>query len=212
MQDKVIPVYLCPADQGNAVPFAGYTHNPGPWGRGNYAANAGPGWWQMSLDGASYAETYGLTGPVFGINFGSVFFRIPDGVSATVMFNEVRIGVNDLDPRGVWAMGYPGASITAANAIGDCTTPNDANEGSDDIQGCPDFYYPASALAITWAAPPGSPTSVGPAGSAGSRHPGGVNVCFCDGSVRFVSDFVEQGIWFQLLSSNDGGVPSYIGD
>lgn len=214
VQDKVIPVYLCPADNGNAIPFAGYTHNPGPWARGNYAANAGPGWWQMSLNGNSYTEAYGLTGPVFGINYGSALHRIPDGVTATVMFTEVRVGVNALDPRGVWMMGYPGASITAANAIGDCTVPNDANEGSDDVQGCPDFYYPGIGTRDHMGCSTGFLDLGWPSwqAQARSRHPEGVNICFCDGSVRYVSNGIEQGVWFQLLSANDGATPSYIGD
>lgn len=168
----------------------------------------------MSLDGRSYAEAYGLTGPVFGINYGSVLHRIPDGVTATILFTEVRIGVNASDPRGVWAMGYPGASITAANAIGDCTTPHDANETSDDIQGCPDFYYPGIGTRDRMGCNTGFLGLGWPSWQAQSRsnHRGGVNVCFCDGSVRFVTDFIDQGVWFQLLSANDGATPSYIGD
>ncbi len=214
VKDKVIPVYLCPADKGNAVPFEGYTHNAGPWARGNYAGNAGPGWWQMSLDGRSYAETYGQTGPVFGINYGAVLHSIPDGVTATVLFTEVRIGVNASDPRGVWAMGYPGSSITAANAIGDCPTPNDVKETSDDIQGCPDFFYPGIGTRDRMGCARGLLNLGWPSWQAQSRsnHRGGVNVCFADGSVRFVSDFIEQGVWFQLLSANDGATPTHLGD
>src|SRR5204863_5459723 len=113
VRDQTIPLYLCPADQAAHTPFAGYRTDPRPWARGNYAANAGPGWWQMSLDGGRYEEAYGMTGPVMGINFGAALERIPDGTSNTVMFTEVRIGVNETDPRGVWAMGYPGSSVVA---------------------------------------------------------------------------------------------------
>jgi prepilin-type processing-associated H-X9-DG protein len=45
-------------------------------------------------------------------------------------------------------------------------------------------------------------------------HGGGVNVCLADGSVRFVSDFIELGtpgtppgclgVWDKLNLSNDG--------
>ncbi len=214
VKDKVIPVYLCPADKGNAVPFAGYTQNPGPWARGNYAGNAGPGWWQMSLNGQSYKDAYGLTGPVFGINYGASFMRIPDGVTATVLFTEVRIGVNASDPRGVWALGYPGASITAANAIGDSPTPNDANETSDDIQGCPDFFYTGIGTRDHMGCGRGLLGLGWPSWQAQARsnHRGGVTVTFCDGSVRFITDFIDQSVWFQLLSSNDGSSPGYLGD
>jgi prepilin-type processing-associated H-X9-DG protein len=206
VQDKVVPVYLCPADRGNATPFAGYEGSPGPWARGNYAGNAGPGWWQMSLDGRSYAELYGQTGPVFGINFGATLTRIKDGVSNTALFTEVRVGVSAADPRGVWALGYPGGSITAANAIGDCIVPNDRTETSDDLQGCPDVYYPGIGTRDGMGCNPGLLNLGWPSWQAQSRsrHENGVNVCLADGSVRFVANTVSQGVWFALLSSNDG--------
>ena len=206
VKDKVIPVYLCAADVGNRTPFEGYTQNPGPWARGNYAANAGPGWWQMSLDGRSYQENYGQTGPVMGINYGAIIHRIPDGATSTIMFTELRIGVGESDPRGVWAMGFPGSSITAANAIGDCPTPNDANETSDDVQGCPGFYYPGIGVKDRIGCNKGFLNLGWPSWQAQSRsmHLGGVNVCFADGSVRFLSNTIDQGAWFRLLSANDG--------
>jgi prepilin-type processing-associated H-X9-DG protein/prepilin-type N-terminal cleavage/methylation domain-containing protein len=206
VKDKVIATFLCPADQGQQAPFSGYPQAPGPWARGNYAANAGPGWWQMSKDGRTYMESYGRTGPVLGINFGAVPGSIPDGASTTVMFSEVRVGVSALDPRGSWAMGYPGSSVLAANAIGDCTTPNDAGEGSDDIEGCPQWWYPGIGTRDHIGCSTGYFNLGWPSwqAQARSRHAGGVNVCFADGSVRFVGDYILQGVWFSMLSSSDG--------
>lgn len=206
VQNKTIPIYLCPADAGADVPFSGFQNVPGPWARGNYACNAGPGWWQMSLDGGTYQESYGKTGPVMGINFGASLPSIPDGASNTVMFTEVRIGVGPTDPRGVWAMGYPGSSVTAANAIGDCTTPNDHNEGSDDVQGCPNFYYAGIGTRDCIGCSTGFANLGWPSwqSQARSRHGAGVHVCFADSSVRFISDYVAQGVWFYMLSSSDG--------
>jgi prepilin-type processing-associated H-X9-DG protein len=206
VQNQTVAVYLCPADIGAAAPLSGYQNVGGTWARGNYAANAGPGWWQMSLNGETYQESYGTTGPVMGINFGAILPRIPDGASNTIMFNEVRIGVGPLDPRGVWAMGYPGASVTAANAIGVCTTPNDRNEASDSVQGCKEFWYQGIGSRDCIGCSKG-PVDLGwPSwqAQARSRHSGGVNACFADGSVRFVSDYVAQGIWFYMLSTSDG--------
>jgi prepilin-type N-terminal cleavage/methylation domain-containing protein/prepilin-type processing-associated H-X9-DG protein len=40
--------------------------------------------------------------------------------------------------------------------------------------------------------------------SARSSHPGGVNVAFCDGSVRFIKDSVAVRTWY-ALSTRDGG-------
>lgn len=41
---------------------------------------------------------------------------------------------------------------------------------------------------------------------ASSRHPGGVVITYADGSTRFVSDTVDQSIWFALGSANAGEV------
>jgi prepilin-type processing-associated H-X9-DG protein len=214
VKDKVVPAYLCPSDIGNDDPFQGYTHSKGSWARGNYAGNAGPGWWQMSLNGGSYKEAYGKTGPVFGINYGATLQKIPDGMAATILFTEVRIGASAADPRGVWALGYPGGSITAANAIGDCPTPNDNSETSDDVQGCPQFYYHGIGTRDRMGCARGFLNLGWPSWQAQSRsqHPGGVNVCFADGAVRFISNTIDQGVWFSLLSANDGRSVEYRGE
>jgi len=49
-------------------------------------------------------------------------------------------------------------------------------------------------------------TFVGPSGSAppNSNHPGGVNVCFSDGSVRFVKDTVNLQAWWATGTRNGG--------
>lgn len=210
VQRETVPVYVCPADRTDA-PFGGYRHAPGPWARGNYAANAGPGWWQMSLGGGSYLEAFGKTGPVMGINFGTQLRRIPDGASATVLFTELRAGVNDRDPRGAWAMGYPGSSVTAANAIGDCTNPNDNHEGSDDIEDCPKFWYKGIGSRDRMGCGQGFANLGWPSWQAQSRsqHRDGVNVAFADGSVRFVSNYVSQSVWFYMLSTRDGVAYAY---
>jgi prepilin-type processing-associated H-X9-DG protein len=51
---------------------------------------------------------------------------------------------------------------------------------------------------------------VGPYGSAtaNSLHPGGVNVCFCDGSVHFIKNSVTLQTWWGLGTRNGGEVIS----
>ncbi len=53
-------------------------------------------------------------------------------------------------------------------------------------------------------------TLVGPTGSAppNSNHPGGVNLCLADGSVRFIKDSVNLQAWWGLGTRNGGEVIS----
>src|SRR5262245_35253037 len=80
VKDKNVPIMLCPSDPNIGTPFG---LNNGPWARGNYAANAGPGWLNQTRDGA--AGTDGSTtnpprynafsaapgGGLFGVNWGT---------------------------------------------------------------------------------------------------------------------------------------------
>ncbi len=108
-------------------------------------------------------------------------------------------------------MGLAGSSVTAANAIGDCPTPNDHNEKSDDIENCSDFWYPgigtANGMGCSYDVPPTNNYPNWQA-QARSRHLGGVNACFADGSTRFIRQDIAQEVWFQILSRNDGQTPS----
>jgi prepilin-type N-terminal cleavage/methylation domain-containing protein/prepilin-type processing-associated H-X9-DG protein len=224
IRDKSIPLMLCPTDPNNQTPFA---INNGPWARGNYAANAGPGWLHDTLNGASSTGTRAPTdlervpaGGLFGVNWGDNFDALAgseDGTTNTILFNEVRAGINQYDRRGKWAMGVAGASVTAAHAIGDCTTPNDTNEYSDAIEDC--SHVRSTGGFNLMATPPsmglikmGCSNDNRPRNwpnlqaQARSLHAGGVNACFADGGVRFIRDDIVQFVWFCLNSRNDGKV------
>src|SRR5207245_2266353 len=128
-----IKTYLCPSDSFNQQPYnvlmgaapqpAAAHALPPPydgWARGNYAVTAAFDDFDHTNGGRSYV--YGgnnsplkgvSVGPVFAVNFGSKFGDIPDGLSNTIFFNEVRAGVGpraNWDHRGTWALGMPGAS------------------------------------------------------------------------------------------------------
>jgi prepilin-type N-terminal cleavage/methylation domain-containing protein/prepilin-type processing-associated H-X9-DG protein len=86
-----------------------------------------------------------------------------------------------------WAIGGPW--YTAANQYHHYNTPNllSCDSGSD--SGSP---YGGATGMIT----------------ATSNHPAGVNVCFVDGSVKFVKDSVSPQTWWALGSRNQGEVVS----
>lgn len=86
-----------------------------------------------------------------------------------------------------WAMGYPW--YTMVNSYHHYNTPNGLN------------CYPSGD--------PGSPYGgTSGASTASSNHTGGVNVAFCDGSVKFIKDNVNPQTWWGLGSRNGGEVIS----
>jgi prepilin-type N-terminal cleavage/methylation domain-containing protein/prepilin-type processing-associated H-X9-DG protein len=212
-----VPVYLCPSDPNNAVPYNDPIVVPSPaggWARGNYAANAGFNDYDHVNGGYSYPTKNApfnidggvLSSPVFAANYGARFADITDGTSSTVMFNEIRAGISPLDPRGVWAMGMPSSSITNAGRDATNPTPNntlgdDGNHG-DEIETCKSFWNPTIGSLQGMGCQKGG--SVMTSAQARSMHTGGVNACFCDGSVRFITNNISQLTWGLINSKSDG--------
>jgi prepilin-type N-terminal cleavage/methylation domain-containing protein/prepilin-type processing-associated H-X9-DG protein len=220
MAEQTLVLMVCPADASNHNPFllnltAGATTITG-WARGNYAANAGVSWLNFTVGGTDSSGPQGYSpanwGGPFAVNWGAQFTDITDGTSNTILFNEVRAGLNTSDRRGVWAMGLAASSITAAHATGDATNPNDLNEYSDDIEDC------AAARAASGLGTSGlGPLMMGCSddnqpnnwpnwqGEARSSHTDrSVNACFCDGSVRLIPQNIQESIWAAINNRNDG--------
>jgi prepilin-type N-terminal cleavage/methylation domain-containing protein/prepilin-type processing-associated H-X9-DG protein len=213
IRSTTLKMALCPSDVGADNMFA---LNGGSWARGNYAACAGASWFNYTLNGnsdgsGSPSGVTGGAGGCMGINWGCPIARIPDGSSNTIMVNEVRIGVDTNDRRGVWAMGLAGASVTAASANGDSTTPNDANPKSDDIENCQNITDYTNLylqrMGCSWDNSPNNWANW--QAQARSQHRGGVNTCFADGSVRFIEDTISETTWYYLLCRDDGNVVQY---
>ena len=59
--------------------------------------------------------------------------------------------------------------------------------------------------ANSWGGPPGG---LNDAITATSLHPGGVNICFTDGSVRFVKNSIGLQIWWAIGTRNQGEIVS----
>src|SRR5262249_52430789 len=79
------------------------------------------------------------------------------------------------------------------------------------------YYYMAgypSATRYNHVMPPNSPSCSGNgdagygAYAASSRHPGGVNICMVDGSVRFVKNSVNNNAWWAIGTRAGGEVVS----
>jgi prepilin-type N-terminal cleavage/methylation domain-containing protein/prepilin-type processing-associated H-X9-DG protein len=204
----------CPSDQGHEL----FTSRAGGgWARGNYGANTGPGmWWIGAPEGAitssgglmaesgwniggyyaSNVQNLPLGGP-FVVNGGHRINTFGDGTTNTILLDELRIGPSQNDIRGTWAMGQAGASISAANGRLDTPSPNISLSGWDDIQGGddrPDLGMGACGGCGSWQV------------TAKSRHTGGVNAAFSDGSIKFITNSVASRTWYLLHARNDNQV------
>jgi prepilin-type N-terminal cleavage/methylation domain-containing protein/prepilin-type processing-associated H-X9-DG protein len=233
---------LCPSDSFNRVKFDGSSdssvnkmNSTGQgWARGNYAANAAPNGYMtytsQAVQGANPAGSSGTNGwssrwvkGIMGANASLRLDDIRDGASNTILVAEIRAGVTSFDPRGVWAMSGSSSALWAEGSVGNDNGPNSTLSGGDTIPSCTPVQSALGGAAklnsIGMACSTGNLTQQ----TARSMHPGGVNVCFADGSVHFIPDSIELGqsnqgaavipssptsaklgVWDKLLLSNDG--------
>jgi prepilin-type processing-associated H-X9-DG protein len=140
-----------------------------------------------------------------GIKFGGAPFGyvnpqrlsdITDGSSNTLMLAEVVQGQR-IDLRGFTWWSDGAAFVTSLR-------PNDSNP---DVVTHPDFCdsYPPN--------PPANCVGINTADgyairvfAARSRHSGGVQVSFCDGSCKFIADSIDPLTWQHLGTSKGGEV------
>ena len=71
-----------------------------------------------------------------GFNKSFGFKDIIGGTSSFVILDEIRAGIHPLDPRGAWALGYAGASLTMRHGLitprEDAAGPNNQTVAADD--------------------------------------------------------------------------------
>jgi prepilin-type N-terminal cleavage/methylation domain-containing protein/prepilin-type processing-associated H-X9-DG protein len=211
---------------------------PYPWSptKGNYGVNWGNADYGQGVSGGNFTRNLYLQSP-FGINAngtGPITVRlaaVTDGTSNTHFVSEILQGASD-DIRGTiwtdnpgagsymtrfapngyqdyvplfppWATAVPASALVSNNmdhlasfgASGPGTSPPSPGSMCDS--------QPAQMLACYNQAGEGSEYT-----GSRSRHPGGVNSLFGDGSVHFMKNGINGLIWVQLGSINGGEVIS----
>jgi prepilin-type processing-associated H-X9-DG protein len=191
------------------------------WARGSYGANQGASDTDHMVNGQDGTGSSPYPGAsktgMMGANYGVRIAAVTDGLSNTIATAEMRAGLTTSDGRGVWAMGFAGASLCCEAKAYNPTPntqnfapgwPNNCDDGGDETQTC----WTLAARGINPGAL-GMPCNCtqgnrNAGGQARSLHPGGVNVGMGDGSVRFIKNSIANLVWFQILVSNDASIVS----
>jgi len=195
-----LEVMLCPSDRGQGQRFrgrVGATMNSENWARGNYALNGFqfvPSVWHQRADPPGTPAFDNWNSGIGGINTSNSITKITDGTSKTIMLAEMRVGLSEIDPRGVWALGMCGSNYHCRHIWNGVNTINSCGGGDDDV-------YNASAIIADYGADnlraecmlPDSSYSFSAQSVVRSVHVGGAFVALADASVRFISDFIEAG-------------------
>jgi prepilin-type N-terminal cleavage/methylation domain-containing protein/prepilin-type processing-associated H-X9-DG protein len=210
---QVIKLFLCPADKGQPVSVAYGEPVIGPT---NYAVCVGSG------------TTNG--GPPFGSPLGSdgmftagTTFRITDvsdGSSNTAMMSESLLGDGPEnasgaipgDPQLVYA--YTGFGVPLSDgACAGAAQWNVSNRrgftwASGEMRcGSYNHYYAPNPPLYDCVTNDATTFTSMAFRAARSRHTGGVNVLFGDGSVHFVANGIDLGVWRGLATRSGGEVP-----
>lgn len=227
LRSAPLVVAACPSDPFNDVgnPYArglaaGLTGNL--YARGNFAINVGPdsncvkpgseddpcvnGFFVDALD-LEHRNRQAWGSGIAGANKSFRLADVTDGLSETVAVDEIRAGLDRLDPRGVWALGQVGASALARHGrFSNTGGPNACDFDGDQFIGCAALEAELGEVRLRGQCMDCQASSleseINAKGTARSMHPGGVNVMMCDGSVRFVVDGIEIDVWHAMHTRN----------
>jgi len=192
-----VKTFVCPSDT-DRLPLALGARN-------NYYGNMGTTILYQAPSQVVGNSNYGFQphNGAFSASVAVRFADVLDGTSNTAMFSEKNKGdgsngVSSPDSDTFQPGTYPG---TADQAMADClaVNPLDLSKQGYSNVGAPWLQPYHSTTVYYHVLTPNSRSCMFPPGriatTAGSRHPGGVGVALCDGSVRFVTKSINLAIW-----------------
>jgi prepilin-type N-terminal cleavage/methylation domain-containing protein/prepilin-type processing-associated H-X9-DG protein len=196
-----VALFLCPSDSSSG--------NVG-YGKCNYMANLGA---QGNIGNGPVPLDRTRVGPFF-YNSRTRLETIIDGTATTALFSETKRGSypNPEDPLDIYkspTWNSPADDLAPPAASQNTSLPRFTYSGLEYFRGNVIWtaYY-------THTVPPNSPTYDCTSSdltrghhAARSYHTGGVNVAFCDGSVRFVVNGVSLATWRALGTCNGSDNP-----
>ena len=224
VRNAVFKAFLCPSDGSSAWP-AGT----------NYAASFGPQWhWNTPQTGAfSYSATAPFAAYTDGLSNTVVVLEVLRGDLSPAIYRAAvydnqsgvppsNVGFFDSIPQ----LDSYAAACAALKRADTGSDPYTGNAGQTSRQwGAAHAYWAngrvkvgaTSNMALTpnstfpdcasWTIGNVGPASAGMYGPR-SFHPGGVNILFGDGSVRFVKDSISRTTWWSIGTRNGGEVVS----
>ncbi len=201
-----ISAFVCPSDR----PAIQEPDRPVPRIKSSFAANWGNTHYFQSERGQGAAGPNPFIGPAraawftgapFAVNVDLGFSAFADGTSATILVGEVIVGQNR--PAGDLPIGAYDHRGDIYNDDQNCTmfmtytTPNSP---------IPDWLADPNYCGQGFSGNPPCNANLPAFNAARSRHPGGVQVLFADGHVKFVRDEVNISVWRAIGSPSGGEV------
>jgi prepilin-type N-terminal cleavage/methylation domain-containing protein/prepilin-type processing-associated H-X9-DG protein len=221
-----IATFACPSDGNNPsanVTVGALTAMPGSTSYPNNIGTTAAESTSAVIDGpAYYAGATMPTGPTV------TFATITDGTSNTAIFSEYIRGRNNTNTDGAYQIYNDTKSsakvVTAVTTLAaNCLAVKTLQQGGTVIDGQKGvdwlFQHCGSGGCYSHIMLPntkscyfgGSNTAGHPTATmvgASSNHPGGVNVAFLDGSVKFIKNSVSKQTWWALSTKAGGEVIS----
>jgi hypothetical protein len=207
-----LPAFHCPTQPRTTVSGSGNSRSQpaAPYAKITYGLNVGA---NAANDLRAYADSRERGVGNTAVAWGAKFQDILDGTSGTLLLGELVVSEDTDDCRGCWGMamgatvaGY-GGSWSLNNGFDSLMTPNKnpdvwGSQYRDRTPYCGNRWRGnrrcrdrAGGCLIQY---------IDIAHGVRSDHPGGAIIALCDTSARFISDDVDPGVWYALLTSANG--------